>query len=127
MIILCVDDDPEDREIFFEAVKESHPDVTLITADDGEAAYALLTNPMTGTPDYIFLDINMPLMDGIKCLTLIKSNKMLKDIPVVVYSTTSNKAEIAKVESLGASFLLKESDYQRLIHNISKILSSKRN
>jgi CheY-like chemotaxis protein len=126
MVILCVDDDPEDREIFFEAVKESFTDVTFISADDGEAAYDLLTNPLTGIPDYIFLDINMPLMDGIKCLTLIKGNRNLKNIPVIVYSTTSSKQEIAKVESMGAQFLLKESDYRKLIFRISEILSHRK-
>jgi CheY-like chemotaxis protein len=125
MKILCVDDDPEDREIFREAARESFPDVVFIEAFDGEAAYDLLTNDLTALPDFIFLDINMPLMDGIKCLALIKGSKKLRDIPVIVYSTTTNKIEIAKVESMGAKFLLKEPDYTKLIEKIAKIISAK--
>jgi CheY-like chemotaxis protein len=71
MLVLLIDDDRDDFEIFSEALRKFDPEVKCEHSIDGEAAIGLL-NSMTYLPDYIFLDINMPRMDGKECLSKIK-------------------------------------------------------
>ena len=76
-------------------------------------------------PDIIFMDINMPVMDGKTCLTLLKSHEDLKDIPVVMWSTTLDKNEIEQLEQLGADFLSKPYNFETLVETLSGALSAK--
>jgi CheY-like chemotaxis protein len=103
--IFLVDDDEDDIYIFKDIVynKIDLP-INVITSSNGFECLKLLENMI---PDIIFLDINMPVMGGIECLELIKSNSEYKHIPVVMYSTTTNKKEIEIIEKLGAHFLSK--------------------
>jgi CheY-like chemotaxis protein len=124
MIILCVDDDAEDMDVFFEAIRETFPSATLFAARSGEDAITLLKK-LSELPDYIFLDINMPLMGGIECLTAIKADRKLRKLDIVVYSTTKNEKEIATVIRMGAQFLVKQPDYNKLVLDLAAILSAK--
>jgi CheY-like chemotaxis protein len=54
-------------------------------------------------PDIIFLDLNMPGMDGFECLRELKADKSLMDIPIVMYSTSSSNGDIKKAMKLGAA------------------------
>ena len=121
MIILAVDDDEEDFEFFFEAVKEVDNSIIVLKATNGHEALHMLENHML-MPDYIFLDINMPLMDGNACLREIRKNAKLKDIPVVMYSTTKNSGEIANYKEQGARFLVKPYQFSKLVKSLSIIL-----
>jgi CheY-like chemotaxis protein len=76
-------------------------------------------------PDYIFLDINMPFMNGQKCLTELKSNPVYSKIPVVMYSTTSNEQQIEECRILGASFLTKPNSFSELLRVLRPILAGK--
>lgn len=90
--ILLVDDDPDDLFLLTDAIKSINPHCGLIEAYDGDAALVLLEElcSRNEVPDLIVLDINMPIMDGRELLTQLKSREVYKDIPVVVYTTTSN-------------------------------------
>jgi CheY-like chemotaxis protein len=121
MIILAVDDDPEDFEFFFDAVKEIDKSIIVLKATNGEEALHILENHML-MPDYIFLDINMPLMDGRACLTEIKKNTKLRDIPVIMYSTTNNVTEISNYKLMGARFLVKPPKFSNLVKSLAIIL-----
>jgi CheY-like chemotaxis protein len=121
MIILAVDDDPEDFEFFFEAVKEIDNSIIVLKATNGQEALHILENHML-MPDYIFLDINMPLMDGKTCLQEIKKSKKLQDIPVIMYSTTNNAAEISNYKVMGARFLVKPHEFSKLVKSLAVIL-----
>jgi CheY-like chemotaxis protein len=124
MTILCVDDDAQDMDVFFEAIKATFPTATLFAARNGEEALTLLKK-VSRLPDYVFLDINMPFMGGIECLTAIKATRDLKKLDVVVYSTTKNDREIATVIRMGAQFLVKQPDYNKLVLDLAAILSAK--
>lgn len=121
MIILAVDDDPEDFEFFFDAVKKIDASIIVLKASNGQEALQILEDHVL-MPDYIFLDINMPMMDGQSCLKEIKANAKLKDIPVVMYSTTNNITEITKYKTMGANFLVKPHQFSKLVKSLAVIL-----
>ncbi len=83
MNILNVDDDMDDQAFFSEAVSVVDPLITCINANDGMEGHELLFDGKTYLSlDYIFLDINMPKLNGIELLSIIKKDKRLDKIPV---------------------------------------------
>ena len=123
MIILNVDDDLEDREIFLGAVKEISPSIVCITASNGIEAQSLWGNdPNFPRLDFIFLDINMPKMDGIALLEVMKKDNRFDDVPVYMLSTTSNKNEISNITSLGATFMAKQNRYADIVSGLRSII-----
>jgi CheY-like chemotaxis protein len=122
MLVLAVDDDQEDLDLFCEAVAEIDSSIDLITANNGEGAINYLTQHAVMMPDFIFLDINMPKMDGRECLKAIRGNPSIKHIPVIVYSTSLSKSDKSLFETLDARFLTKVSTYDALISTLRDIL-----
>lgn len=109
--ILLIDDNDDDCRFFAETLKRLYPDIKLTRAEDGRHGLDTLSK-MDPIPDLIFLDINMPRMNGWECLEGIKANKKSAGIPVVMFTTSSFKAEISKAKDLGASlFVTKPFDY----------------
>jgi CheY-like chemotaxis protein len=103
MWVLFIDDDQDDYELFCEALKELTPEANCLHKRDGKAALNfLLRQPLTDLPDYIFLDINMPGMSGKECLERIKSVAHLKDIPVIIFSTSIHPDDAKTYAGLGA-------------------------
>jgi CheY-like chemotaxis protein len=122
-ICLLVDDDPDDQEVFLTALGDVSPTALCLIAPDGDRALELLHNKET-IPDYIFLDLNMPRMNGFEFLTAIKKSKILKDIPVIVYSTTSQQTQMEKAKKLGATeFFTKTYKYNELCLLLKKYFS----
>lgn len=123
MFVLIIDDDAEDRELFLEAVNKINPAIRSRSAKDGLEAMRLLTNGIPVLPDFIFLDINMPLMNGRECLIELQRNPKLKKIPVIMYSTTSDTKEIQSYYKLGAhDFLIKPSSFDKLVEALNSII-----
>lgn len=110
---LLIDDDKDDFEFFQDAVNDlnnEHGDlfIEVIWTDRATTALKKLTGNENFIPDYIFLDLNMPVRSGKECLLDIKSMPALKNIPVIIYSTSSDPGEINETKSMGAnSFLIK--------------------
>jgi len=65
--ILIVDDDEDDKKLFIESVKEVDENITCITARDGQEALRFLKDENNRLPDYIFLDLRMPRINGKQC------------------------------------------------------------
>lgn len=124
MIVLVVDDDPDDQEIFCEALKSIDPTITCVIANDGIEALEYL-NQNRFLPDLVFLDINMPRMNGRECLTLIKADPKFDDITIVMYSTAVSPAGVDTFKSMGAIFLQKPSNILDLVMSLMEILKSK--
>jgi CheY-like chemotaxis protein len=125
MVILIVDDDHEDSDFFTEAVNQIDPEIKCWVAKDGKAALNLLTKEMVMPPEYIFLDINMPIMNGRETLIELKKNTRLRDIPVIMYSTTSDTKEIKSFYELGAhDFLIKPHNFNKLVEALTSIIVS---
>lgn len=124
MIILIVDDDPEDIELFCEAVSEIDKSISCVEAYNGVEALKILQRDQL-LPAFIFLDINMPFMNGQKCLAELKRNPVYKDIPVVMYSTTRDERQIEECKLMGASFLTKPNTYDELVSSLKPIMLRK--
>lgn len=121
MTILNVDDDLEDIEIFCDAVREIDPSIICLVAKSAEEALQILNSDIE-LPEYIFLDINMPKVDGNSCLRDIKKDSRLSKIPVIMYSTYSRKADIETYKSLDTRFLVKQNNYNDLVAELKKCL-----
>ena len=126
MIALYIDDDLEDTEIFHEAIASLDPDVIFYTASDGQEGFKVLEQ-IAVVPDFIFLDVNMPRMNGKEFLTQIKQRVMFRSIPVIMYSTTSHAEEISAYKELGAQEFIKKPDsFGALQKTLRRFLPKKR-
>lgn len=127
MNILVADDDPEDREFLWDALNELDEKFHCTFARDGVEALELLKKSEQ-LPSFVFLDVNMPRMTGDKCLIEIKKYARLKDIPVVIVSTTTEQTYIDRFLSLGAhSYINKPDSYQKWIGSLKEVLQPNQN
>jgi CheY-like chemotaxis protein len=101
MTIMYIDDDAEDREFFCEATKHIDNYLMCHMAKDGAEGLRDLREMMV-MPDFIFVDVNMPIMNGRQFLVEIKKLPRLRSIPVIMYTTTSHSDEIREYLRLGA-------------------------
>jgi CheY-like chemotaxis protein len=122
---LLIDDDLDDQEIFLMALHEADKDVHCVVANDGIEALKKLGEDTSFIPDFIFLDINMPRMNGMQCLEKIKKLSHLANVKIIMFSTSADRKMISKSMELGATeFLLKPSAIGLLIDTLNKILES---
>jgi len=113
--VLLVDDDIEDQEIFEIVLNEIKQPVNCVCVKTAEDALATLSKETDEKPDYIFLDLNLPLMSGFECLNALKHNEELHDIPVIIYSTSSRKTDQQKAKELGAvDYFIKPNTFSEL-------------
>ncbi len=125
--ILVVDDDKEDVQIFINAVQDIDTDIVCYTACDGIDALKLLSTPEIAIPDVIFLDLNMPRMDGRRFMEEKNKLEYVASVPVIVYSTTRRTKDVDEVKKLGASdFITKPTKYKDICNEISKVLNQVR-
>ena len=119
---MIVDDDPDDRFFFRRAVEQLGPSYEYCGAQHGVDALEYLRRAST-LPDFIFLDLNMPVMDGKECLAELRKDASLKDIPVIIYTTAFHDRSIEAVLNLGADFyLLKPFDVSKLDEGIDNAI-----
>jgi len=120
--ILLIDDDEDDQEIFISAIEQIKRPVNCIVLDSAvEALEKLRAKELH--PDLIFLDLNMPLMTGQQFLHEIKKENHLKNIPVIVLSTSSHTSTIQETMKLGASdFFTKPDKFENLISLLDKVI-----
>jgi CheY-like chemotaxis protein len=123
-IILLAEDDIDDRELFSEALANISSQTILHSTENGKEALKRL-GEMDTIPDLIFLDINMPVMNGWECLQTLKSDKKYKHIPVIIYSSSSHQKEKDTAMEMGAqSFFTKPSDFYEFRDKLEKIISA---
>jgi len=122
--IFLADDDADDRLIFEEALKEMDIKTALTSTKDGVELMALLDNTVPPPPYVVFLDLNMPRKNGLECLAEMKDIQKLKNIPVVIFSTSDHPGTIEKTYTLGATyFICKPRSFELLKKAIETILS----
>ncbi len=112
--ILLADDDMDDCNFFKQALEALPLSTNLNTVNDGEQLMNYLSENPEQLPDVVFLDLNMPRKNGFECLSEIKRNVKLKDIPVVVFSTSNSQDKINMVfKSGGHVYVHKPSDFSQ--------------
>ena len=121
--LLIVDDDADDRQFFIDAVREIDKAIECVVAKDGLHALELLNNPDFVLPNFIFLDLRMPRFNGRRCLVEIKANERLKDIPLIIYTTSTDVKESAELKNLGAThFISKPHSPDEVYYILSVVL-----
>ncbi len=121
-IFMIIDDDPDDRMFLKRGLKKALTSSVCFEAGDGIEALQFLSNAKQ-LPDFIFLDMNMPRMDGRECLKELKNDAKLKNIMVIMYSTSFSERSIAEFLKLGASsYLNKPTDMNKLPEQILEAL-----
>ncbi len=128
MRIFLVDDDEDDRKLFFEAVKQYDESIECVSASNGQDALAYLKKENNPIPDFIFLDLRMPGLSGQKCLEEIKKDARLAPVPVIVYTTSREVDESIKLKKLGAvHFMSKPDSPDDIYYMVSVVLGEKWN
>ena len=108
--VLMIDDDIDDQEIFREVLHEIDPLISCLQPLNAKLALSLLLED-NQRPDVIFLDINMPIMNGFEFLEEMMMHERLSSIPVVMYTSSTHHVQQEKAKTLGASdFITKPSD-----------------
>ena len=105
---MLIDDDEDDREIFLSVIQNILPNATYTIAMNGQDALSKLSGNLM--PHVIFLDLNMPLMNGRQFLAARRSNVILNSIPVVILSTSSDQSTIKETIELGALYFVTKPD-----------------
>lgn len=121
--VFIADDDEDDQLLFREVIKELPYLVHLSRARDGEETLKLLDS-MPQLPDLMFLDLNMPIINGLECLYEMKRNPKLMLLPVIIFSTSSFPGNINKVYELGAHlYIRKPNDFVTFKRAIQHVFS----
>jgi CheY-like chemotaxis protein len=122
--IFLADDDDDDCLLFQDALREICSRTQLTTAKDGMELMGKLEETVPPPPDVIFLDLNMPRKNGFECLEEIRRTHKLKNIPVVIFSTSAQSDSVDKVYESGANYYVrKPGSFAQLKMAIQQILS----
>jgi CheY-like chemotaxis protein len=134
MTILFIDDDQDDTDLFCEAIAYLNSSefvyadkqlIHCIAVNNGCQAIDLL-DTLQELPDYIFLDINMPLMGGRECLSHLKHNPKFANIPVIMLSTACMPEDVIELKRLGASDCInKPRGFNELVKIFAKYVYAK--
>jgi CheY-like chemotaxis protein len=121
--ILLADDDRDDR-FFFDKALESLPfPIQFISIEDGEKLMSFLLKNSEKLPDVLFLDLNMPRKNGSECLSEIKSNEKLKQLPVIIYSTSLHEDVGELLYKNGAHYYVRKTDFSELKKILQRLLT----
>jgi CheY-like chemotaxis protein len=120
--ILLIDDDDDDQFIFMTALEDVAPFSRCRITGNAAEAFEELNNEV---PDIMFLDLNMPLMNGFEFLLILKSDPRFSGIPVVIYSTSDSPGDQNRAKELGAiQFITKTADIQLLKQDLQNIINA---
>ena len=122
--IFLVDDDADEHELFATALLTFNDRIRLVTASNGEEALDKLKARTAPLPDLIFLDLNMPRMNGRQFLGHIRAMPDLDHIPVCIYTTSSNKDDRQQLLHMGAArYITKPSSFDALCETLKRVVS----
>lgn len=121
--IILTDDDEDDRDFFKMAVESNNMSYNLLMFPDGKSLLDYLVKSEVILSHIIFLDINMPILNGYEVLNLIRQLFTPQQLPVVMYTTSNSDDDRKKSLKEGANmFLLKPNDFKELKAMISDVI-----
>jgi len=122
--ILLVEDDNVDAMTVKRAMRDLHASHPVIHSINGEEAMKYLNRADVEKPFLILLDLNMPKMNGIEFLKVIKVHQELKTIPIIVLTTSKEKRDVRESFELGAAgYMVKPVDYSKFVEILSKVMT----
>ncbi|WP_247236479.1 response regulator [Telluribacter sp. SYSU D00476] len=120
---LLIDDDADEHYLFEKALHDVNPELGCVLEDNGKKALEKLHVDQSIRPGVIFLDLNMPGMDGKQCLAELKKIDRLKEVPIVIYSTSSNTRDVSETKLMGsAGYMVKPDHYNELVQTLNRVL-----
>ncbi len=120
-----IDDDTDDQEIFCMALQDFNKNIQCNMASNGIEAVKKLSDNSNYLPDIIFIDMNMPKINGLQCLIEIRKIKRLINVPIIIYSTSSNPETVVSAMKEGAQdFLIKPPAISELSRKLQAIFVS---
>ena len=120
--ILLIEDDDVDVMTVNRALRDLKVTNQLVSIGDGEEAIEYLKDESTAKPCIVLLDLNMPKMDGAEFLKIVKADKALKKIPVVILTTSNSDQDVIESFELGAAgYMVKSVDYEKFVETIRAI------
>lgn len=121
--ILLVEDDTIEVMKFKRVLKSISESYKIIEATNGEAALEYLTK-RESLPDIILLDLNMPKMNGLEFLNILKNDEVLRYIPTIILSTSSNQKDLLEAYKIGiAGYVTKPLKYEDYVEKIKRLLN----
>ncbi|AEL28690.1 response regulator [Cyclobacterium marinum] len=121
--VLLADDDEDDRFLFGEAIKQLSIKTKLSLFRDGQELMDYLFLNEIERPNLLFLDLNMPVKNGMQCLREIRQNLAFNDLAIAIYSTSSTEQDIEDTFIYGANiYINKPSSFAKLKEVIEKVL-----
>ena len=121
--LLLIDDSAVDRQLAEEVFGEYPEQCTITTVGSGQAALDAMLTPGTTLPDVVLLDINMPGLSGFDVLTTMKGHPQLRQIPVVMLSTSSQEQDVTQAYALHASsYLIKSVNFEDFVAQVEGFL-----
>lgn len=122
--VILADDDEDDRMLFREALDELAVETKLSIFRHGQELLDYLFQPQIELPHVIFLDLNMPIKNGMECLCEIRNNPKLKNLYIAIYSTSSSDSDIKDTYLNGASiYINKPNCFNKLKETIESVLN----
>ncbi len=122
LTFLLIEDDEIERLKFARVLQKNNYNHTLTEAENGEKALEILENNKE-LPDLVFLDLNMPKMNGLEFLKILKSNPTLRYTPVVILSTSNNHNDLKESYEIGiAGYIVKPLKYEDYAHKIKCLI-----
>lgn len=127
--IVLVEDNPNDAEITIRSLKKHHLANKLVWLKDGVEALDFLlakgeyaSRDINDTPKVIFLDLKLPKIDGMEVLADIRKNEVLKQIPVVVLTSSKEEQDVVKSYNLGVnSYIVKPVEFENFAKAIAEV------
>ena len=121
--LLLADDDADDHLFFDDALKTVSSSCHLSIVEDGDELMKYLIAHASQLPDMVFLDLNMPRKNGTECLNEIKSHNELKNLPVIIYSTSMNESIADSLYNSGAHYYFQKATIAELERNLQNVLT----
>lgn len=121
---LLIDDDADDLEFFSMAMQRLNKQVHCIAYDDAIEALKELSADANFLPDFIFLDLNMPRMQGKQLLREMKKLEHLSNVPFIIYSTSSESHDVEETKALGAvDYVVKAPSIKLLSERLEQVIN----
>jgi len=129
MVKIFIIDDNEDFVLLFcQAVAKSHPGCQCLSAENGYNALRQLKFMLPTVPDFIFVDVKMPIMNGHEIVSELKKTEMYNSVPIIMYSAVANADDELKARENGTSgFYSKPGSTDKINALIQDVLNLRKN